>query len=377
MKHKKAFLNILLMVVMLVIPLSTQVSAKTTNNTQSKGIALSKVKILSKDATVKIDTTSQKGKDQIHITTAAAESDYSTPVLYWNQQIQAKNYGEFDFYIQNPNKDALKLNLNVTSKAYGSLDLLKGAYVSGQQADTKENVFFPVDDYGFEIPGEFEGYVKIPFYLFKDKDSNLMLQHNLGVLSYMGITIICKKGSDIHFTIADPSLVRTSDVIAYTTIAEQKIIGKDQIAKPSYGKIFTNYEVYSYDMLGNASRVAADFSLKYEAKGIDIDQDGRIIVSSQSNAKSIVLLAKVAGQADVQRQIKLQNSWTTSVKTQNGYNASVPKESEVKKISTNQGFFYSDTAIDVFWGVCLFVFLVFSMFYIKHRHPNIFSKKKK
>lgn len=371
-RKQYVLLGMITILAILSIPISTKAAVKNQNIDK---VSLAKMKVLQNDATVDVKHNTKEGKSQIHITTGQSSLGYNTPIFYWNQQIKASDDGEFDFYIENPNESVMEINLNVTSKAYGSLGLYPGSYVVGVEKDKEETVFLPVDKYGFQIPSEFVGIIKIPFYLLKGEDLGLMLQQNLGVLSYIGITVVCKQNSDLTFSIADTGLIRNSDVIPYTTIAERKIIGDDTISKPSYGKIFTNYQVYSYDMLGNYKSVAADFSLKYEREGIETNKDGKVIVSSESMGNKFILLAKIAGEADLQKQVTLQNSWTVSTRTQNGYDASVPRTQEVKQISSNQGFFYSDDWIDAFWGLCIAIFIGFSIFYIWHRHSDIFSKR--
>lgn len=338
--------------------------SKISNNTFA--LPANSMNYLSQDTDITLKYKEESDENEITIVTGSG-ADTDTPVFYWSKEIQTNRYGELDIAVKNKDINPLRLHVDLTSYAYGKLDMAADRYVV-LESDNGEVSYVQTDEYGFELPAWFEGTVKIPFYLLKTADTDKMMQTNLGIISYIGVTVVCGEDEEKHVSFSGGALVPNEDAIPYVTVVDWEIIGEDVLTRPSMGKVFSDYIVKSYNMFGEAMIVDADFQLKYQVNGITMKKNGKIIVSAEANADTIILLAKVEGNETLQKQVQLENSWTASTKTENGYDASIPDYAEVAKVSLNSGFFYSKITIYVIWTFGLAAVTVFCMFYLPRRH---------
>lgn len=310
-------------------------------------------------------------ESRFRISTQGLKEGYYSPVIYWSGNWNMEPYEEFDFGCRNYTSDSIKISFNMKSDSLGALDFTSGSYAALQKADGGITGS-KIDRYGFEIPGRFEGTVKIPFYLLKQAGGRQLGHEDIvGKVTFLGFTVSCRQGQKWDFGISHVSFLPRETTLPDTTTAESVIVGDDSVTRPSVGNIFVNYSVKSFDMLGNATNPSTVFQLKDQVDGIEVSHDGKLIVSPKANQSSFMLVANTKDGQALQKQVQIKNSWTASYKTQKGYDISIPKLFEVPQISTNSGFFYSRKVLYGIRGILIAVSVAFFLFYLSKRHPEI------
>ena len=123
--------------------------------------------------------------------------------------------------------------------------------------------------------------------------------------------------------------------------------GPDEIRKAKVGESETRYDAETYNLFGERKKAVVSLSLKEDAKEIELTDEGWLVVKAGAAEEEITLVAQTADGLKAEKKITLQSSWTESIHTENGYDASIASPQEIAPVDGKWAFLVTAKALNI------------------------------
>lgn len=305
------------------------------------------------------------GGDGLHFSLSTAgmkEGQYPVSV-FENCSLDLGAYNGMRLEISNSRPEDLKLNLLVSS-ADGTVRIVQDGK---ELALSQENTWIQEKtELGcFTVPGSFEGSVYIPFSAFEKEDSD----PSPGVIYGIGFTFVLPQDAQADVTVAAIQMLTAGEMQERSWFG---IDGDESVLKPTFGESVASYQVHFYDLNNDPlpeEDIVWHISLDGEENpaGVQFDPDGLLTVYPEAAEGTYLLRASTDAGEDTVRQITFKASWTTTQKTDNGYDASMVPTDDVTQIVAADSVWMNDTFLWVLRIAACTAAAAFLLFY-SYRH---------
>ena len=173
---------------------------------------------------------------------------------------------------------------------------------------------------------------------------------------------------DLSFT--GLSFLTAEETVDAGEACELEIEGEDRAFRPKVGESNTPYQVVVYNMLGEGKPAEAVFSLKAPCEQAEISAEGVLTVGSKCREETLELKAETAEGLTAVRKIEVYDSWTNSVSTDNGFDASLADPSEIAPIVTMAQKLRSPRTLWLIRGAFVAGGALFLIYYLMVRRKN-------
>lgn len=282
--------------------------------------------------TIAPELTYEKEGDILHLSfdTNGYQERYYTATAFKNIKLDLEEFAGISFQVQNCLKTPVRMNFALFDSEGRTVDVGAGFYVKLQETKTS----YAKVEYGcFELPAEFCGEVQIPFDVLAFQDTG---ERCGGITQIWGYGIICvaQQSEAYDVTFSELTLLTAEETISAGAACELEIEGEERAFRPKVGESDTPYHAVIYNMLGEGVPAEAFFSLNAAYEQASVSGDGVLTVGCKCPEETIELKAETADGLEAVRQIQIYDSWTNSVSTDNGYDASLADPSEIEPIVT-------------------------------------------
>lgn len=229
-----------------------------------------------------------------------------------------------------------------------------GTYIGGQ-----------VENGSMVIPEAYEGEVYLPFQC-------LVLSKGTGTAELegiwgIGLTLVIPEESAADIEISRIFLTQCTEA-AENQIAYLLLRGDDSVLKPTVGESVVQYHAAAYNIAGqelDSADVRYEIS---ECEGAAIDENSGLLCMDKNAEQDVITVRAIAGDGAVaEKNVEVKASWTTTQKTDNGYDASLAAPDEVADIQENIYFLMDDRLIWAVRIIAVSAGIVLMIYYRYHR----------
>lgn len=300
-------------------------------------------------------------------TMGIAEEEYHTITAFKSEELELEKGSSVRIQLQNKRSTAAKMNFDFVDEEGNAYQVSDGCYV---MLIDDESATAKVENGSFEIPGNFSGEVEILLESMSAVDDS---EQNCGTeLFGYGFVCVSEGGNEYQVEFQNIEFLSEEEALKSDTLAELVIEGEETVRKPEVGKSKAYYSCYALDMLGNRIEEEYVLSMSEEVADATFTEDGWLEIGSETESEKICLRAEtVDGTLQAEKIIALENSWTTSVLTEAGYDASVANPEEIAPIINTKVW----NALDIFmWviriGSAVGVIVFFVYYYQKRKRRD-------
>lgn len=286
----------------------------------------------------------EEGALRLHFETTGYQERYYTATAFKNMNMELEEYYGIEFHVVNRLGSPLRMNFSLSDSDGRTAVAGDGYYVELQWNDTE----YAKVEYGcFELPAKFDGTVKIPFAVLKFQEGGNSAE-NLSEMYGYGLICVVEENESYDMELSELKLLEDREAVEVGTPCALMIVGEESALLPSVGESETYYSCVAYNMLGESEEIETEFFIT-GAKGTEngktynrdiaheeayIDESGCLTVTDQCSVDTLEIGARVADGREAFLWISLYKSWTNSINTENGYDASLVEPSKVEPIVT-------------------------------------------
>lgn len=298
-------------------------------------------------------------------TTDMPKEEYHTVTAFKNDSREIDVFGSFRLGIKNEGDKSARMNFSVID-AFGVVFQVKeGTYVflDGETPDA-----VPVENGCFEIPAGFDGEAEISIQTMGCEDEEEELWED--IMGY-GFVCVSEGGCSYHMIFHDMRLLDAEEAVQTDQAAKLEVVGDESIQRPEVGVSRADYSVTAYNLLGEEMETDAKLSLKSEQEGVSLSEDGCLEISSKAEEGEVILVAREQEKGLLTEfPVTLKRSWTTSVLTDNGYDASLARPEEIAPIIRADIWNLQEKAALVIRALAVIGTMIFFAYYIVVRKKN-------
>lgn len=318
--------------------------------------------------TVAPELTYEKEGDTLHLSfdTNGYQERYYTATAFKNLKLNLEESGGISFGISNNLDAPMRMNFALFNSEGRTVDVGAGFYVKLQGEETS----YAKVEYGcFELPAGFEGTVEIPFDVLAFQDTGENAGEITQVWGY-GIICVAEQGETYDVTFSNLAFLAAEETASASEPCELEIEGDERAFRPKVGESDTPYHAVIYNMLGESHPVEAVFSLNADYEQASVSEDGVLTVGCRFPGEMIEIKAETADGLEAVREIQIYDSWTNSVSTDNGYDASLADPSEIEPIVKWADDMRSPNTLRLIRGGFLAGGVIFMGYYLTVRRKN-------
>lgn len=263
---------------------------------------------------------------------------YYTATVFKDMPMELERRGGIAFEVSNPLMVPIRMNFALSCVDERTASVKDGYYVKLQRTES-EDLAFKVNDtdyakveYGcFEIPARFQGTVEIPLEVMEFQTGKARLEEKQEIWGY-GILCVVQENQYYELEVGQIRLLEPAETIEVENICGIQIIGEEKVLRPRIGESETQYHCTAYNMLGENADVTVKFSLDRQYEGVRMEESGSLVLEDGCLAQSIDIRAESVQGLVCVRSIEVYESWTNTINTENGYDASLAQPSEIAPI---------------------------------------------
>lgn len=320
------------------------------------------------EGTVAPEIAYDKEEDVLRLSfdTGGLKERYYTATAFKNKKLDMEEFAGLSFEVQNNRDTAMRMNFSLFDEEGKTLNVGEGCYVKLQGTETS----YAKVDYGcFELPPGFEGEVEIPFEVLAFGDTGEKAGEIAQIWGY-GIICVAREEETCDLSFSGLSFQTEEETVDAGKDCALVIEGEERAFRPKVGESNTSYQAVVYNMLGESEPAKAVFSLKEPCEGAEISPEGALRVDSKCGEETLELKAETEEGLAAVREIELYDSWTNSVSTDNGFDASLADPSEIAPIVTMAEELQSPGKLWLIRGVFAGGGVLFLVYYLVVRRKN-------
>lgn len=318
--------------------------------------------------TLSPELTYEREGDILHLgfDTMGYQERYYTATAFKNIKIDLKDFGGVSFHAENNLDIPLRMNFAFFDADGRTVNAGTDFYVKLQE----KTVSYTRVEYGcFELPADFCGEVEIPFDVLTFQDDGERAGE-LGMIWGYGIICVAKQDESCDVSFSEIRLLAPEETVSVEEACELKIKGDERAFRPKVGESDTFYHCITYNMLGKEEPADAVFSLKEDCEDAKITETGGLTIGSKFAGDMIEIKAETANGLAAVRQIEIYDSWTNSISTDNGYDASLADPLEIAPIVVWADGIQSRNTLFIIRGVFVLGGVAFMICYLAARRKN-------
>lgn len=282
--------------------------------------------------TVAPELTYEAEGDILHLSfdTNGYQERYYTATAFKNVKLDMEAFAGISFEAKNNLDTPVRMNFALFDSEGRTVDVGADFYVKLKGTKTA----YAKVEYGcFELPAKFAGVVEIPFDVLAFQDTGERAGDIAEIWGY-GVICVAQQNERYDMEFSGLALLTPEETVSVKEPCALAIEGDERAFRPKVGESDTPYHAVIYNMLGESAPTEAVFSLTEECEEASVSEDGVLTVGSGCPAETIEIGAKTADGFSAVRQVQIYDSWTNSVSTDNGYDASLADPSEIEPIVT-------------------------------------------
>lgn len=318
--------------------------------------------------TVAPELTYEKEGDTLRLSfdTNGYQERYYTATAFKNVKLNLKESAGISFWVCNNQAAPVRMNFALFDPEGRTVDVGAGFFVKL----CGETTSYAKVEYGcFELPGDFEGEVQIPFDVLAFQDTGDGVGEITQVWGY-GIICVAEQGETYDVTLSNLAFLTAEETASAKEPCELTIEGDERAFRPKVGESDTSYHAVIYNMLGESSPAEAVFSLNDEYEQASVSENGVLTVGSRFPGEMIEIKAETADGLTAVREIAVYDSWTNSVSTDNGFDASLADPTEIPPIVKWADDMRSPDTLWLIRGVFAAGGIIFLAYYLAVRREN-------
>lgn len=318
--------------------------------------------------TISPELTYEKEGDilQFDFDTTGYQERYYTATAFKNTKLNLETFGGISFHVQNKLETPLRMNFAFFGEDGRTVNAGADFYVKLQEKTTS----YAKVEYGcFELPAGFDGEVEIPFDVLAFQDDG----EKAGVLKTVwgyGIICVAQQNEAYHVAFSEIRLLTPEETVSASAACELEIEGDERAFRPKIGESETPYHCIIYNMLGEGEPMDAVFSLNDTCENAAVSESGVLTIGSGCVGDTIEIRAETAEGLTAVRQIQIYDSWTNSVSTDNGFDASLADPSEIAPIVVWADEMRSPDTLLMIRGAFVLGGVIFMTYYLIVRRKN-------
>lgn len=280
--------------------------------------------------TVAPGLTYEEEEDTLNLSfdTNGYQERYYTATAFKNLKLNLNESAGISFEVSNNTDTPVRMNFALFDAEGRTMDVGAGFYVRLQG----EEISYAKVEYGcFTLPAGFAGTVEIPFDVLAFQDTGERAGEITQIWGY-GIICVAEQGETYDATFSNLAFLTKEETVSAAEPCELEIEGDERAFRPKVGESNTPYHAVIYNMLGESSPAEAVFSLDTDYEQASVSEDGVLTLGCKFPEETIELRAKTPDGLEAVREIQIYDSWTNSVSTDNGYDASLADPSEIEPI---------------------------------------------
>lgn len=318
--------------------------------------------------TIAPELTYEKEGDTLNLSfdTKGYQERYYTATAFKNIKLDMEEFGGISFEVSNNLNTPVRMNFALFDSEGRTVDVGAGFFVKLQETETS----YAKVEYGcFELPSGFSGNVEIPFDVLAFQDNGERAGAITQIWGY-GIICVAQQEENYDVTFSELTLLTAEETVSAGAACELEIEGEERAFRPKVGESNTPYHAVIYNMLGESEPAEAVFSLKDAYEQVSVSEDGVLTVGSKCSEETIEIKAETAEGLEAVRRIQIYDSWTNSVSTDNGYDASLADPSEIEPIVKLADDLCSPKTLWLIRGVFAAGGVLFLGYYLAVRRKN-------
>lgn len=318
--------------------------------------------------TVAPKLTYEKEEDTLRLSfdTKGYQERYYTATAFKNIKLDTEEFAGLSFEVRNNCDTAVRMNFALFEEEGRTIDVGAGFYVRLQGPE----VSYAKVEYGcFELPPGFAGRVEIPFRILAFQDTGERAGETAQIWGY-GMICVAQQEEIVDLSFTGLSFLTAEETVDAGEACELEIEGEDRAFRPKVGESNTPYQAVVYNMLGEGKPAEAVFSLKAPCEQAEISAEGVLTVGSKCREETLELKAETAEGLTAVRKIEVYDSWTNSVSTDNGFDASLADPSEIAPIVTMAQKLRSPRTLWLIRGAFVAGGALFLIYYLMVRRKN-------
>lgn len=324
---------------------------------------------------------------------------YYTATAFKNVSMDLEGYQGVEFHVLNHLKTPVRMNFAFSAANGRTAAAGNGYYVrlKGEESD------YAKVEYGcFELPGYFDGTVEIPFDVLKYQETSADASDLNSIWGY-GIICVVQENERYDIELSGLRLLTPQEATGAETPGAIMIVGEDRALRSSYGENQTTYHCEVFNMLGESEETEAEFFLvkvgeeeissgktkeemgerteaeregeertdeEMEEERVWISKDGVLTVDYRCDAQVLEIGARTAEGRTAYKQVELYESWTNITSTENGYNASIARPSQISPIVSNADVFENPKVLWRIREILTAAAVIFMLWYLRARRKS-------
>lgn len=345
MKYLKIVLMCVITVLVLIMP-DTWAYARNNDMTRMKDFRLNQSNNGGNISLKRLDNSNY----ELNFDTENLDEGYYTAYLYSLGNTNWSKYAGICFYMKN--EGSTQANININAKV-GSNKVLtvkdEDSIFIKEEGSSYLKRLHP--QYGtVQIEAGFEGIVYIPF--------NSLSNKSISNIESWGLIVTSKENDKKKIIFGDFNFIDSNSSLKKNFNSRYSLKGDAEVQIPTAGQSISDYEFVDNKTKSNISDTGTkvEYFVDEDEKGISIDQNGRLTVTSDAEEKTVKLYASINDEVIEEFRVRLFKSWTLSASEVDGTLKSIPQESEINNLSAVRAkFFGKESVVIAFRVLCILI----------------------
>lgn len=321
------------------------------------------------DSEIHADAVCEDGALRLTVDAAGEDDEYSTISFFKELDDDKDDYAGILLEVKNDSKIPVDMNIVCINQEYDSLMVRDGMYVVLKEDGKYRSQM--VSNQVMTVPEQYEGEIYVPFLAFSLNGSSEAAE--IDDIRGIGFTVVASATDAIDIKISDIFLTEQSKK-SQNTLAYVVLEGDETLLKPTQEESVSQYRAIACNLAGEELE---DIPVRYEiseSDGMSMDENtGLLTVNNDASIENFVVRAITEDGIVAEKNVDLKASWTTTQKTDNGYDASLASPDEVADILEKCRFLMNEKlilTIRVIGGISVILFIGIYLYQRKKRNEQ-------
>lgn len=354
MKYFKRVLMCVITVLVLIMP-DTWAYAENDDMTRMKNFSLNQSNNGGDISLKRLDNCNY----EFNFDTENLDEGYYTAYLYSLGNTSWSKYAGICFYMKNEGSTEANININTKTGDEKILTVKDEDSIFIKEEGSSYLIRLHPQYGTVQIEAGFDGIVYIPF-------NSLKNDKNISNVDSWGLIVTSKENDKKTIVFGDFNFINSNSSLKKNFNSRYSLKGDMEVQIPTAGQSISDYEFIDDKTKINISDSGA--KVKYfvdeDEKGISIDENGRLTVTSDAEEKTVKVYAYINDEVIEEFRVQLFKSWTLSASEVDGTLKSIPKEGEINNLSAVRAkFFGRENVVIAFRVFCILITATIGGFY--------------
>lgn len=353
----------LLLLIMCVIP---AIEVKADWKDEGKDIPVKNFYLGESEQELDAEAVSEDGVLHLTVDTAGKKEGYYAASFFKNLKTDKNEYAGIALEVKNNRSEPVRMNVICINRDGTALAVKDGTDVIFNTE--KKYTSGKVENGSLEIPEAYEGELYLPFNQLALSGSTELAE--LEGIQGIGFTLVISEETVADIEISSIFLTMCTEETKQET-AYLILEGDATVLKPTLGESVSQYHAAAYNIAGEPLDEAV---VRYEIPGCEgakIDENSGLLCMNQNIEQEIIPIRAIAEDGSVtEKKVEVKASWTTTQKTDNGYDASLASPDEVADIQEKILFLTDEKLIWTVRIIAVVSLLIFVIHYQYHRRKR-------